>query len=99
MSKTSRSSQLAAGQMGTALGTDSVSAYEAFTRIRSLCGERIENPDHFELPLAVRIMDGSDVHTIVELFLIAQDLQQFGDKRSIGDDIFLSEIGVGLADA
>ena len=44
-------------------------------------------------------MNGGDVHAIVELLLIAKDLQQFGDKRRIGNDVFLAEIGVGLTDA
>ena len=44
-------------------------------------------------------MDGRDVDTVIELLLIAKNLQQLRDEGRIGDDIFLAEVGVGFTDA
>ena len=85
--------------MGTDAGHRLASAYLSLHADAFVVRERIENPDHFELLFPVRIVDGGDIDAIVELLLIAQDLQQFGNQRRIGDDIFLSEVGVGLANA
>src|SRR5579871_4616229 len=43
-------------------------------------GKRIQHPDHIKLLLALRIMHGSDVHAVIELFFVPQDLQNRRDQ-------------------
>ena len=44
--------------------------------------EGIENPDDIELLLALGIVDGGDVHAVVELLFVAQDLQEISESVS-----------------
>ena len=85
--------------MGTALGTSSPSANRGFHPNALVARERVQNPDHFKLLFPLRIMYRRDIHAIIELFLVAQNLQQLGDKGRIRNDIFLIEIGNGLPEA
>src|SRR5580658_4893854 len=57
---------------------------------------RIKYPHHIELLLARWVMDGSDVHAIIKLLFIAQDLKNLRNQRAIDHHVILSGISQGL---
>src|ERR1035438_4573760 len=54
--------------------------------------ERVQHPDHVELLLPLGIMHRGNVHAVVELLFIAQNLQNLGNQRPIHHHIVLPEI-------
>src|SRR2546429_7506696 len=54
--------------------------------------ERIENPDHVELLLALRIVHSRYVHAVIKLFLVAKNLQQLANDEGFGDHVVLAEV-------
>src|SRR6266851_3470140 len=57
-----------------------------------VASERIEHPDHVEWLLALGIVRRGDVHAVVKLFLISQNLEDFRNQRSIHDHVVLTEV-------
>ena len=58
--------------------------------------ERIENPDHVELLLALRIVDRRYVHAVIKLFLVAKNLQQLARDGGFGDHVALAEVRISF---
>src|ERR1700732_664758 len=61
-----------------------------------VASERIKHPDHVELLLALGIVRCGDIHAIVKLFLITQDLEDLWNQRAIHDHVVLSKVRQGL---
>src|SRR4030088_1774925 len=61
-------------------------------------GERIQNPDDLELFFPLRIMHRGDIHAVVELLPVAQNLEYFGSNRSFDDYVILAKVSIGFAD-
>ncbi len=48
-------------------------------------GKRVQNPEEVELFFALGIVDCGDVHAVIELFTVAQNLQQFENNGGFDD--------------
>src|SRR6266550_3265517 len=56
--------------------------------------ERIENPDNVKLLLVLRIVHGGYVHAIIELLLVAKNLQQLPNDGGFDDHVVLAEVRI-----
>src|SRR6266851_3285230 len=61
-----------------------------------VASERIEHPDHVELLFALGIVRSGDIDAVVKLLVIAQYLEEFGNERTIGNDVVLAQVSERL---
>src|ERR1039457_4399310 len=54
--------------------------------------ERVQHPEHVELLLALGIVHCGDVHAVVELLFVAQNLEDFRNQGAIDHHVVLAEI-------
>src|SRR5271168_3482993 len=58
--------------------------------------EGIKHPDDIELLLARGVMHGGDVHAIIELLFVAENLKNFGNHRAVNDHVILPPVSQRL---
>src|SRR5712692_8193560 len=58
--------------------------------------KRIEHPDYVKLLLALGIVRRGDVHAVVKLFVVTQNLENFRNQRAVDHHVVLAEVSQRL---